>query len=267
MSGSGFLGWKDRNQVLLSKAEGLRAELDEKRDRSPEHAFVTTSRRKHRTVRVDEKARADKEEAAAFTTDEELVFSKKGDSRVKWLYKALLLAGKKTIPVNRVYETILSKKFLSDVTDVQGNRIYKLLIANLHIFSSKQQKHIQSDSAGFTAFKNIAIPEKAEKTRKSKKSKDTEGHERRRRSRSCSAPARRSRSSSDDRRRTRHRSRHRDAGAGSAGADHSRSRSRRRTDTAVPESKSAPERRANAFEDNESEDPRLSAPGALDDFL
>mmetsp|Transcript_16790 Transcript_16790/g.28982 ORF Transcript_16790/g.28982 Transcript_16790/m.28982 type:complete len:267 (-) Transcript_16790:85-885(-) len=266
MSGSGFLGWNDRNQVLLSKAEGLRAELDDKKDRSPEHAFVTTSRRKHRTVRVDEKARADKEEAAAFTTDEELVFSKKGDSRVKWLYKALLLAGKKTIPVNRVYETIMSRRFLSDVTDVQGNRIYKLLNANLHIFSSKQQKHIQSESAGFTAFKNVAVAEKPEKKGKSKKSKDKEGHERRKRSRSCSAPARRSparrsRSSSDDRRRTRHRSRHRDAGSCS------RSRSRRRPDAVVPPESAASERRASAVEDNESEDPRLSAPGALDDFL
>lgn len=248
------IGWNDKGVVLLSKAEGLRAEVQDRRDRSPNFGMITTSRRQHRKKVVDEKAEREKEEAALFTTDDEEVLAKKADGRVKWLYRGLMLAGKKTVPVNKIYETVTKRSFTAGVADVQGHRMYRLLMANLHIFSPKQQKHLQSDACGFTAF--ASAPESSKRS----------GNRSRRHSQRSLSPGRRSRSLSNSQHRQVHRKpRHRDSAAYDDGAEVSRSRSRSRKQRGSIQRTS--HRPTEDMDDSDVEDKRVNQRGALDDFL
>mmetsp|Transcript_48291 Transcript_48291/g.87231 ORF Transcript_48291/g.87231 Transcript_48291/m.87231 type:complete len:346 (-) Transcript_48291:16-1053(-) len=151
-----FLGWRDAGQVLLSKNEGLRIESEQRdlQDHGPRQssAMAVMSRRKHRKQNVDEAYMKDKEAAAEFPTDLVEVLARKPESRMKWLQKGLVLAGKKVVAVTTLYNIATNKKFVAGVTDSQGGRMKAMLMANLHLFSSKQQKYLQSDASNFYDF-------------------------------------------------------------------------------------------------------------------
>mmetsp|Transcript_63541 Transcript_63541/g.148187 ORF Transcript_63541/g.148187 Transcript_63541/m.148187 type:complete len:261 (-) Transcript_63541:141-923(-) len=153
------LGWRDVGTVLLSKADAERRKGDEQRGDDGRDAPVfqgaVMSRRQHRPTRgVDN--RAEREETSALVTDLHEVLGKKPENRLKWLQHALLLAGKKKVKVGVVYDIVTHKKFVAEVRAGVGAQMKALLHANLHLFSPKQQKFLQSDSNGFGEFPDAA---------------------------------------------------------------------------------------------------------------
>lgn len=110
------------------------------------------SRRRHKSSRVDKEVERDKEEAAAFSTPKDEVLGKSAASRLKWLQKALFLAGKKQLKVGDIYDIVMQKKFVAGVNEKMGAQMKTMLLANLHLFSPKQQKYLQSDASHFSTF-------------------------------------------------------------------------------------------------------------------
>mmetsp|Transcript_62675 Transcript_62675/g.141443 ORF Transcript_62675/g.141443 Transcript_62675/m.141443 type:complete len:236 (+) Transcript_62675:88-795(+) len=204
------LGWRDAGQVLLSKADAARRKGEEQRGddirETPVFQGAVMSQRQHRTPRVDKGAELVREEAAALPVDPQVVLAKKPESRVKWLLKALVLAGKKGIKVEVVYDIVTNKKFTQDVRASQGAQLKSMLYANLHLFSSKQQKILQSEGSGFAEFSLAPPGGRDADSGKRRSSADASSSKRRRRgsseesssgSRGDRSPARKSRSSRD----------------------------------------------------------------------
>lgn len=123
------------------------------------------SRRRHRSARIDKDTERDREEAAAFVTEREEVLGKRPDSRVKWLQKALILAGKQQLKPGIVYDIVTHKEFVSGVSDKTGAIMKAMLLANLHLFSQKQQKTLQSDASPFCSFDISAASTRSSKVR------------------------------------------------------------------------------------------------------
>lgn len=153
------LGWRDVGQVLMSKADAERQRLDENRredGRDAASCLVTTSRRKPRVLRVDKADVRDREEALAFVTDPGEVFKKRPESRLKWLQTALIHAGKQKLKIGVIYDIVAHPRFVGGVENSVGCKIKANLLANLHLFSSKQQKFFQSDTGQFGPF-SVAV--------------------------------------------------------------------------------------------------------------
>merc|ERR1712232_586617 len=102
------------------------------------------------------------------------------------------LVGKRTIPALRVYEIITNNSFTDDVSDVQGHHMYKMIVGNLHVFSAKQQKHLESRSCRFCMFRDVQPPQKLKKSggaRDRSRSRGSSSASRVRRSQKQSAPS------------------------------------------------------------------------------
>jgi len=150
------LGWKDAGTVLFSKGDAERRRADHLRGEGgrdePVFCGATLSRRQHKVARVDKDLERNREEAAAFDTNLGEVLDRRPESRLKWLQKALVLAGKKSLKVGVVYDIVTHEKFVAGVKDQIGAQMKAMLFANLHLFSPKQQKSLQSESSRLSTF-------------------------------------------------------------------------------------------------------------------
>jgi len=183
------LGWRDVGAVLLSKAEDLRRRGDERRggDRNRSnngeggeggaavfHGAVM-SRRTHRSSRIDKDLEKDKRQAESFSSQRDGVLDKRPESRLKWLHEALVLVGKKQLKVVEIYDLVVHKKFASGANDKVGGHMKQLLLSNLHLFSSKQQKFLQSDECALNAYPTpVAPPRPAAEAKKRRRGGDAD---------------------------------------------------------------------------------------------
>eukprot|EP00440_Ansanella_granifera_P072722 gb/GFBE01078918.1/.p1 GENE.gb/GFBE01078918.1/~~gb/GFBE01078918.1/.p1 ORF type:complete len:281 (+),score=55.83 gb/GFBE01078918.1/:1-843(+) len=277
------LGWRDSGSVVLSKNEALRQEHDEGKTR--ETKFTTMSRRKGpKEHRRDEKEERDREEAAEFNMDIHTIVQKRPESRMKWLNKAMLLVGKRTIKAGTFYECIMDRKFVSGIPDSIGAQMKASILGNLHLFSPKQQKSLQAPECHFNQF--LTKKELKEKGREMREDRDRDrgrekGRDRdRERERESGRDRRREereerREDADERERGGKSSRKRRARSSDDEGDRSRSRSRpRASDRAARRSGRGAEKggSSGAEEEDDAEgqerrDPRMFAMGAADDEL
>lgn len=86
----------------------------------------------------------DKEDAVC--TDVSDLARKSPPSRLRWLEKAAMQAARGKVKASAVYDVIVHEAFASGVDNVVGSQINSLLLSNLHLFSSRQQKHLQSSA-------------------------------------------------------------------------------------------------------------------------
>ncbi|CAK0833036.1 unnamed protein product [Prorocentrum cordatum] len=157
------LGYRDAGSVLLSKADAERGRADLRRTGGRDEPAVFTgavlSRRK---PRVQKDADADKDhEAAALTLDRSEVWARRAEGRLRWLSKALVLVGKKAVKAQLVYDIVAHRKFVAGASDKTGERMRALLLANLHVFSAKQQKYFSSEANEFSSFGTSAPKDRA----------------------------------------------------------------------------------------------------------
>jgi len=142
--------------VCITLCEAQRNRQDERRygPRGEETEFqgAVMSRRAPRQSRVEKVHDKEKDNADAFVVDYAQVFAKKGDSRLKWLQRGLTFAAKKYVPSSTIYDIATNRKFISGVSDGVGKQMNSTLMANLHLFSSKQQRFLQSDLSTFYCF-------------------------------------------------------------------------------------------------------------------
>lgn len=108
------------------------------------------SRRQHKETRAQREAA--QEEADAVPMELADVLGKKPESRFKWLQKALLHAARGKAQVTTLYDIVAHPKFVIGVSPGVGSQMRELLLANLHLFSTKQQKFFKSDSSKFNTF-------------------------------------------------------------------------------------------------------------------
>ncbi|CAE7701160.1 unnamed protein product [Symbiodinium sp. CCMP2456] len=141
------LGYRDSGSVVLSKAEALRQAHEKDGERS--RMMVFSKRQSPPRKRKDEREERDKEEAAEFEMKLANIVAKRPDKRLKWLQKGMLLIGRKMLKASDFYELVMDKAFISDAPAEVGARMKASILANLHLFSSKQQKALQSESCHF----------------------------------------------------------------------------------------------------------------------
>mmetsp|Transcript_25363 Transcript_25363/g.55197 ORF Transcript_25363/g.55197 Transcript_25363/m.55197 type:complete len:277 (+) Transcript_25363:29-859(+) len=174
------LGWRDVGSVLLSKADAERTRGDSlrgdgSRDTPVFQGAVMSRRQRPKSRGVDEEVERNREAAASLTSDRDEVLSKKPELRLKWLMKALILAAKKSIKVDVIYDVVTHRKFVEGVRDVTGAKMRAMLLANLHVFSSKQQKWFLSASNSFSSFADVPTKEPSrKKARKAASSSSSE---------------------------------------------------------------------------------------------
>jgi len=87
----------------------------------------------------------DEEEAAAnqLATDVTKVARKSAAKRLRWLQKALMYAAKNKYKPSVLYEIVADPQFVDGVGESIGQPMRAILIANLHVFTSKQQKALE----------------------------------------------------------------------------------------------------------------------------
>ncbi|CAE7662493.1 unnamed protein product, partial [Symbiodinium sp. CCMP2456] len=100
------------------------------------------------------------EKAPAATVELEQVLQKRADGRSKWLAKALIQASDGRMDAQSLYSVVAHNRFIEDLTEKTGNKMYRALHANLHVFSSKQRRFLEKDCAlakkyGKTAFAGV----------------------------------------------------------------------------------------------------------------
>mmetsp|Transcript_54419 Transcript_54419/g.117783 ORF Transcript_54419/g.117783 Transcript_54419/m.117783 type:complete len:259 (+) Transcript_54419:24-800(+) len=168
---SSSLGWRDVGEVLLSNSDAARRKADERRGDGgrdePIFQGCIMSRRSHRHRRPsryerDARSREKEIEKETLLTDRAEVLSQQPSSRVKWLQKVLLLVGKKSIKAASVYDIVTDKKFVSGVSETVGAQMKAMLLANLHLFKPREQKHLQSSESTFSTFGTLVQARQAE---------------------------------------------------------------------------------------------------------
>eukprot|EP00933_Yihiella_yeosuensis_P077500 TRINITY_DN8800_c1_g1_i1.p1 TRINITY_DN8800_c1_g1~~TRINITY_DN8800_c1_g1_i1.p1 ORF type:complete len:332 (+),score=99.98 TRINITY_DN8800_c1_g1_i1:147-1142(+) len=83
-----------------------------------------------------------KDDASAATNDRKAVFAMKPDQRVKWLQKALQQAEDSKFPVATLFDIIGHPKYVSDLQEKVGGKMFRMVRAKLEVFSAKQQKNL-----------------------------------------------------------------------------------------------------------------------------
>lgn len=142
--------------VCITLCEAQRNKQDERRygPRGEESTFqgAVMSKRKPRINRAQQVEDKEKDEAEAFPMDMGLVLSKRPDARLRWLQRGLTFAAKKHVQPSALFDIAINKKFVSGVSAGSGIQMRSMLMANLHLFSSKQQRLLQSDLSPFHQF-------------------------------------------------------------------------------------------------------------------
>merc|ERR1711998_472242 len=87
----------------------------------------------------------EKEEALSFLMDPVSVLAKRPEARIKWLQKGLIFAAKKHVQISVLFTIATHKKFMSGLSESMEKQLQTMLQANLHLFSLKQQRFLQSD--------------------------------------------------------------------------------------------------------------------------
>ncbi|CAL1171646.1 unnamed protein product [Cladocopium goreaui] len=95
--------------------------------------------------------KAVKEEVAPshLSTDLKQVLAMKPEARSKWLAKAVQQAHPQDgrLSPKSIYDIIAHAKFANDLNEKMGQRMYRVLHANLSLFSTKQQKFLEKECA------------------------------------------------------------------------------------------------------------------------
>eukprot|EP00439_Symbiodinium_sp_Y106_P027340 s5490_g3.t1 len=125
--------------------------------------MVFSKRQSPPRKRKDEREERDKEEAAEFEMKLANIVAKRPDKRLKWLQKGMLLIGRKMLKASDFYELVMDKAFISDAPAEVGARMKASILANLHLFSSKQQKALQSESCHFNQFSSASSKDRSAK--------------------------------------------------------------------------------------------------------
>eukprot|EP00933_Yihiella_yeosuensis_P040559 TRINITY_DN3488_c1_g1_i12.p1 TRINITY_DN3488_c1_g1~~TRINITY_DN3488_c1_g1_i12.p1 ORF type:complete len:370 (-),score=106.62 TRINITY_DN3488_c1_g1_i12:266-1375(-) len=171
--------------VVISMSESQRQKGDELRMRAAgidptkideQWSGEVMSRRVRREARVDEEAEQNKRDAREVPTElRDVLHEIKPEKRARWLHKALTFCAKGSIKIDHIYEVVRDKKFVQGVNGKVGFQCKQLVMANSHLFNSKQQKFLQSDSCKLSQFTKEdaeeAGGEKAEKKSKKKEKK------------------------------------------------------------------------------------------------
>eukprot|EP00438_Fugacium_kawagutii_P030726 Skav209836 [mRNA] locus=scaffold2703:238324:265090:- [translate_table: standard] len=93
--------------------------------------------------------KAVKEEAAPshLSTDLKQVLAMKPEARSKWLAKAVQQGHPQDgrLSPKSIYDIIAHAKFANDLNEKMGQRMYRVLHANLSLFSTKQQKFLEKE--------------------------------------------------------------------------------------------------------------------------
>lgn len=151
--------------VMISKSESERRRGDELRMRKQgldparddkNWGGAVISRRQHRQTRVEKEDVKEREEAESLPLELKDVIGKRPDQRLKWLQRALLLAGKKRVSLAAIYDIVQHKKFVEGISHGVGKSMRLLLLSNLHLFSQKQQRALQSDASRFSSYADEA---------------------------------------------------------------------------------------------------------------
>jgi len=111
---------------------------------------------------------AAQEKAPAATAELEQVLQKRPDGRAKWLAKALIQASDGRLDAQSLYSVVAHNRFVEDLTEKAGNKMYRALHANLHVFSSKQRRYLE---------KECMLARKYAKTAFASVQKDAEGED------------------------------------------------------------------------------------------
>jgi len=124
--------------------------------RGPVFTGAVMSKRKHKPTKAEKDEKRDKEEADSFPMGAVQVFAKKPEGRLKWLHKALIHIGKGSVKATAVYNMVTHPKFLPGVGAYTTKQMSSMLLGNLHLFSQKQKRFLQSESCKFSpsALKN-----------------------------------------------------------------------------------------------------------------
>ena len=105
--------------------------------------------------------KAAKEEVAPshLSTDLKQVLAMKPEARSKWLSKAVQQAHPQDgrLSPKSIYEIIAHTKFVKDISEKLGQRMYRVLHANLSLFSTKQQKFLEKECALAKQFATAAF--------------------------------------------------------------------------------------------------------------
>jgi len=136
-----------RGDELRMRKQGLDPNRDDKN-----WGGAVISRRQHRQTRVEKEDEKEREEAEALPLDLKDVILKRPENRLKWLQRALMLAGKKRVQLAAIYDIVQHKKFVEGISHGVGRQMRSLLLANLHLFSQKQQRALQSEASKFSVF-------------------------------------------------------------------------------------------------------------------
>jgi len=253
---------------------------------------VMSVRKEKKERKLTERETKERDEAQDLELSMDKLVEKHPEKRLKWLTKALLHVGRKTIKASTLYELIMDKAFLIGVDAKIGAKMKASILANGHLFSAKQQKALESPT---NHFNNFATEEKKEKVKEKEKEKERSGRDLDRRGRDSD---RRDREDRRDRDRDDRRDREKDSGRRrEASEDRGRSdrdRRKRRREPSDSEDQSEEEHRprksekapaeaassaraesrrggrAEEEEDAEEQeqdnpmDPRMFAPGAAD---
>ncbi|CAE8601166.1 unnamed protein product, partial [Polarella glacialis] len=100
------------------------------------------SRRRHDTIKG-----AAQTQAADACVDLEQVLEKRPEGRAKWLAKALSQAGEGRLTPQSLYDVVAHNRFIEDLTEKVGRKMYRALHASLSVFSSKQRKFLEKECA------------------------------------------------------------------------------------------------------------------------
>lgn len=98
--------------------------------------------------------------------DVKVIVTKKPEWRLRWMQKALIHVGRKHIKANTFYVIVMDEAFARDLHPLIGARMKASLLGNLHLFSSKQQKVLQSETNHFNNFKDEKKKEKSSRKKR-----------------------------------------------------------------------------------------------------
>lgn len=90
-------------------------------------------------------AQVEKDDSSHVTLDLRQILDMNPDKRARWLSKALQQAQDGRVVATDVYDVVAHARFASELSEKAGRRCYRVLHANLSLFSSKQQRFIEKE--------------------------------------------------------------------------------------------------------------------------
>lgn len=94
-----------------------------------------------------QQARGKERDVEVATIDRKAVLAMKPEQRSKWLTRVLQHAQEGRVTPLALFDILAHQKFVADLNDKMGRRMYKEVKAKLDLFSGKQQKHLATGCA------------------------------------------------------------------------------------------------------------------------